>query len=225
MEVPHAVIYVFQIIKFVIMSRKERLCPIAVFMYVLHDRAGDGHSVVGGSASSDLVEKHEGTRRNVVEDHRGLEHLHHEGRLSAGNVVRSTDAGEYLVAVADAGLCGRNERTYLGHKDYEGRLPQEGGLTGHVRTRENNDLLGLIVEIYIIRNELLPCLHHGLDHRMTACLDVDDLALVHLRAAVAVAYREVGKSGEHIKSRKDAAVLLDGGYVGLNRGNQLSIYL
>ena len=38
-------------------------------------------------SAADFVQKHEGTRREVMEDHRGLEHLHHERGFAAGNVV------------------------------------------------------------------------------------------------------------------------------------------
>ena len=60
---------------------------------------------------------------------------------------------------------------------------------------------------------------------MTALLYVDHLAVGHLRTAVAVAYRQVGEAAEHVQTRKDAAVLLDHGDVGLDLGYQLRIYL
>ena len=104
MEVLHAVVYVLKVIKFMVMCSEQRLRSVAVFMDILHDCAGYGHTVVGRSSASDLVQKHQRTGREVVQDHGCLEHLDHECGLSAGDVVRGTHACEYLVAVAEGGF-------------------------------------------------------------------------------------------------------------------------
>ena len=59
---------------------------------------------------------------------------------------------------------------------------------------------------------------------MTPLLYVYYFTRVHLRAAVTVGHGEGRKSGKHIKTRKDTAVLLDRGYIPLYRGDKLSIY-
>ena len=87
MEVLHAVIYVLQVVELVVVGREKRLCPVAIFMYIFHDGAGYRHSVVCGGSAADLVKQHQRAGREVVEDHRSLEHLHHERGFAAGNVV------------------------------------------------------------------------------------------------------------------------------------------
>ena len=225
MIVLHAVIYAFQIVKLMIMSSEQCLRAVSPLVDVLHDRAGDRHTVICGSTSSDLVKKHQRSRRYIVQDHRSLEHLHHEGRLSAGNIVRSTYAGEELVTISDRCLCSRNEGSHLSHQDNKGGLSQKGRLTGHIRTCKDYDLLSLIVKEDVIRHEFLSHLHHCLDHRMTALPDVDDLAVIHLRTAILIAECKVSKTAQHVESGNDAAVLLDHCYIGLDLTDQFCIYL
>ena len=69
------------------MRCEEGLRSVAVFMDIFDDRTCYGHAVIGRGSSADLVEEHQRTGRDVVQDHRCLEHLDHECRLSAGDVV------------------------------------------------------------------------------------------------------------------------------------------
>ena len=225
MEVLHTGIYVLKVVQFVIMGGEQGLCPVAIFMDIFHYGPCNGHSVIGRCASPDLVQKHKRTRRKIVQDHGCLQHLHHEGRLSARNIVRCTYAGEYLVAIADCRCFGRNKAADLCHKHYESCLTQQCRFTGHVRTREDDHLLVPVVKIYVVRDEFLAGLHHGLDDRVTTLLYVYDLAVIHLRAAVVVGKSQIGKAGKHIQARQDAAVLLNHGYIRLNFTNKLRIYL
>ena len=225
MEVPDTAIYVLKVIEFMVMRGEKSLCTVAIFMDIFHDRTRYGHTVIGRSSSAYLVQKHQRTRRDVMQDHRSLQHLHHECGFSAGDVVGSSHTGEYLIAVTESRFGGWHIRSHLSHQDDQRRLTQERRLTGHVRTRKDDYLLLFIIKINVIRNEFLSGLHHGLDDRMTTLLYVDDLAVVHLRTAVIVGQRQVCKSAEHVQSCKDAAVLLDQGNVCLDPGYKLCIYL
>ena len=98
------------------------------------------------------------------------EHLDHEGGLAAGDVVGGADTGKYLVEQADVCRLGGHERAYLGHHGYQGGLPQKGGLTGHVRAGEDDNLLLLAVEVQVVGHVLLPGGHHPLDDRVAALL-------------------------------------------------------
>ena len=60
---------------------------------------------------------------------------------------------------------------------------------------------------------------------MTALLDVDHLAVVHLRTAVTVADCQVCEAAENVNARKYAAVLLDHGHIRLDLGYEGRIYL
>ena len=186
MEVLHTRIYFLKIVELMIVGCEQCLCTFAILMHILHDRPCDGHTVVCRCASSDLVKKHQRARRKIVKDHGRLEHLHHESRFSAGDIVRRTHAGEYLVAIADRRSRSRHETTHLRHQHDQRCLSQEGRLTRHVRTGKDDHLLGIIVKIDVVRNELLARLHHRLDDRMTSLPDIDYLAVVHLRTAISV---------------------------------------
>ena len=107
------------------MRREEGLRTVAVFMDILDYGTGNGHAVIGRGSSADLVEEHQRTGRDIVQDHRCLEHLDHECRLSTGDVVRRTYSCEYLVTVAQSGLCRRDIASDLRHQHYERCLAQK----------------------------------------------------------------------------------------------------
>ena len=60
---------------------------------------------------------------------------------------------------------------------------------------------------------------------MTSLLDVHNLAVVHLRTAIPVAYGKLCKAEKHVKTGNDTAVLLNQGYVFLDLTDKLRIYL
>ena len=125
-EILHAGIYAFQIVEFVIMGGEEGHCPLSVLVDVLHYCTGDGHPVVGGCSPADFIQEDQRTFREIVQDHRSLEHLDHEGGLSAGDIVRGSDPGEKLVEESEPDLVGRHERANLGHQYNEGCLAEKG---------------------------------------------------------------------------------------------------
>ena len=160
-----------------------------------------------------------------MQNHRGLEHLNHEGRLSAGYVVGCSNACEDLVAISDPRLLCRNKTADLSHQNDQGSLTQKGRFTGHIRTGQDNHLLLTVVKVNIIWNEFLSSLHHGFDNRMTALPYIYFLAVIYLRTAISVAHCQISETTQHIKTRKYTAVLLDSSYVGLNCSDKFAIYL
>ena len=160
-----------------------------------------------------------------MEDHRCLEHLHHECGFSARYIVRSSHAGENLVAITYRRRLRRHIAADLGHQHDECSLAEECGFTGHVRTRQDDYLLLLIIKVDIIRYKFLSCRHHCFYDRVTSLLYVDDLTVVDLRTAVPVGDGKVCKSRKHIKTCEYAAVLLNHRYFRLYSRNQSSIYL
>ena len=107
------------------MRCKEGLRTVAIFVDILDYCTCYGHAVIGRGSSAYLVEEHQRTGRDVVQDHRCLEHLDHECRLSTGDVVRRSYSGEYLVTVAQGGLSRRDITSDLRHQHYERRLAQK----------------------------------------------------------------------------------------------------
>ena len=68
-EILHPWIYILQVVEFVIVSSEKGLGSLSIFMDKFNDRAGNGHSVICRSSSSDLIKKHKGARREIMEDH------------------------------------------------------------------------------------------------------------------------------------------------------------
>jgi hypothetical protein len=77
-------------------------------------------------------------RSGLVEDRGGLDHLDHEGRASARQIVGGADAREQPVDDADAGAR-RHEGAHLRQERDQRVLAQEGRLTRHVRAGDQPD--------------------------------------------------------------------------------------
>ena len=97
---------------------------------------GDGKSVVGRRAAADLVEDDQRAFRRLIEDRRGFDHLDHEGRASARQIVRRADAAEQAVHRADMRAFRRNVATHLRHQRDQRVLPQKRRFPRHVRAGE-----------------------------------------------------------------------------------------
>ena len=69
----------------------------------------------------------------LVQDRRGLDHLDHEGRAAARQVVGGADPAEQLVDDADLRRRRRHEGAHLRQHRDQRVLPQVGRLAGHVR--------------------------------------------------------------------------------------------
>ena len=161
------------LVEFVVVSGKERSrLSVLMLVQILHDGPRYAYSVVGGSASSKLVEEHERARSDVVQDVRCLRHLHHERRLAERYVVRCTHTGENLVHHTNPRALCRHETAYLRHQNDECRLAQQSRLTGHVGTGYYHNLLMLRVEHDVVGHILLAHLHLALYHRMATLVYV-----------------------------------------------------
>jgi hypothetical protein len=75
------------------MGGEEAAAAVDV-MNRLDDRPGDGEPVIGGGAAPDLVEDHEAALGRLRQDRGGLDHLDHEGRSPAREIVRRADPAE-----------------------------------------------------------------------------------------------------------------------------------
>src|SRR3546814_17526149 len=82
--------------------------------------------VVSRGAAPDLIEDHEASVRRLREDRRGLDHLDHEGRSPAREVVARPDAAEQSVDKAKSRGRGGPERPRLREDDDPRILAQKG---------------------------------------------------------------------------------------------------
>ena len=223
-EILDPLVLVFKVVELVVVGCEEAFCAVAPLVQVLHKGAGYGHSVVGGRAAANLVQEHQGALGEVVHNHRCLQHFHHKGGFSAGNVVRSANARENLVDIANFSAFGGHEAACLGHQYRKGCLAQEGRFSGHIGACQDYYLAGLAVQHYVVGDVFLPGRHKGLDYRMAALFYVQGEALVQDGAAVVLLRRQFRKSGKNVQFGKDAAVGLDLRDVLLDKGYQVCIY-
>src|SRR4051794_33005845 len=99
-----------------VMSCEERLSA-RLRVDVFDGGPGDGESVVGCGAATDLVEEDERARSGSVEDRGGLGHLDHEGGTAACEIVGGSNAGEDAIDDGESRASGGNPGTHLRHDD------------------------------------------------------------------------------------------------------------
>ena len=170
-----------------------------MLVYVLHDGPGYGDTVVGGGTAAQLVEQHQAARRQVVQDVGGFVHLYHEGRLTHGDVVAGAYTGKYLVHQPDVRTLGRHEAAYLRHEGDERRLAEEGRLTGHVGTGDDDNLLRLAVEHDVVGNIFFANGQLLFNDRMASLMDIEHIVVSYHRTYVVVLTRHVGKGQEAVQ--------------------------
>ncbi len=115
----------------VIVGGEQGAAPVDV-VQMFERRPGDRQAIEGRRAATDLVEDDEAPRRRLVQDGRGLDHLDHEGRAAARQIVGGADAAEQAIDDADGRRLGRHEGTGLRHHRDQRVLAEEGRLAGHV---------------------------------------------------------------------------------------------
>src|SRR5215204_1298042 len=191
--------------------RREQGTAAVFLVQVLDRRPGDREPVEGRGAAADLVEDDERARARLVEDRRRLDHLDHEGRAPAGEVVRRADAREQPVDDADMRLAGGHEGADLGEHDDERVLAQIGRLAAHVRAGDQRDAARLGAracpgarEVAVVRDEgdavAAQC---RLDHRVASARDPEGEAAVDLRPGPILHDGKLGERRRDIDGRED----------------------
>ena len=120
---------------------------------MLYDRPGNGQSVKGTGSPADFIQDQQAVCCGVAQNGRHLCHLHHERTLSAGQIVGSAHTGENPVHNPDFRFVRRHETADLRHQHNERRLPHIGGLSRHIRARDNGNAAGSVIQIGIIGNK------------------------------------------------------------------------
>ena len=185
-----------------VMGGKKRPAAVDV-VQVLQRCPGDGKPIIGRRAAPDLVEDHEGALGCLIEDRRRLDHLDHEGRASARQIVGSAHPAEQPVDGAEMGNRCRNERTHLRQYDDQGILPEIGGFPRHVGAGDEPQPLGLAGNLAAVGDErarrqvLQRCFHHG----MAARRDGEGEGLIDPGPDIAAALGQFGQSRGGIELR------------------------
>ena len=143
------------------------------------------------------------SRRRLGEDRRGLDHLDHEGRTAAREIVGGADAAEQAVDDADPRARGRDEAAGLGeHRDQRG-LAEEGRLAAHVGAGDQPQPV-VRAQREVVGDEALAAVaQRGFDHRVPAPLDFE--ARLVGRAAAASS-RPPRRDGRGLRRRRCRAM-------------------
>ena len=180
-------------------EQRLRLCD-RVGGEILGDGPRDAQAIESRRAAADLVEHHETPGGRVVQDVGRLLHLDHERRVTAGDVVRRTDAREDAIDERNLRRAGRNERTGLRHDGEQRRLPQIRRFPAHVRAGQDHQLRGRAVEADVVRHKRLAGSRGAaLDDGMSSVADDEFGAIMDLRLDVVVRGRRLGKGREHVE--------------------------
>ena len=138
--------------------------------YVFDDRPGKTKSIESTGAAPDLIQDQQAVAGGMAEDVGNFAHFDHKGRLSAGQVVRSADAGKNTVRNRDARAVCRNEAADLSHQDDGGHLPHVGRFSAHVWSGDDRDAVILHIHIGIVGDESI-IRQHPFYYGMTAFFD------------------------------------------------------
>ena len=198
----------FQLGQLVVVGREQGArVPVFALVQKLHDGPGDAQTVEGAGAAPQLIDQDEAARGDVVEDVGRLVHLHHEGALAPGQVVRGPHPGEDAIHHAEPDLAGRDKTAHLGHQHDQAYLPDDGALASHVGAGDQEDLVALDVQVHVVGYEAAIA-ELALHHRVPAGLDVDDVAVVDFRADVGFVLGHFGQAGQHVEAGQTAGDLL-----------------
>ena len=102
-----------QLCDFKVVRRKEREGADRLHEFVA-DGACQRQPVEGRRAASDFVHQNEASVGRLMKNGGRLRHFDHEGRASAGEIVRSADAGVNAVDRTDFCALGRHEAPHPG---------------------------------------------------------------------------------------------------------------
>ena len=155
-------------------------------MQVLDAGPGDREAVEGRRAAADLVEDDQRTRGRLIEDRRRLDHLDHEGRTAAREIVRRADAGEQAVDDRRYARAWPARKSPSAPSARSARSAAVGRFARHVRAGDDGDAPAfgdLAGEIAIVGDEgFARALERRLDDRMASALDRESERGVDLRA-------------------------------------------
>ena len=165
------------------MRREERAAAIDV-VQMLDRGPGDREAVEGRGAAADLVEDDQRPRPAWLRIAAGLDHLDHEGRAAARQIVGGADAAEQPVDDADMRALGRHEGADLREDGDQRVLPQEGALAGHVGAGQQPQPLARPPRSQSLATKRAACsrAQRRLDDRMAAAVDREAGAVVDRRA-------------------------------------------
>ncbi|CDC62015.1 uncharacterized protein BN660_01255 [Clostridium sp. CAG:448] len=195
-----------------IMRGKQRLCADSAAVGILHNGAGNAHSVVSGGSSAHLVVDDQAFRRRIFQNIRHLIHFQHEGGLPRRQVIGCPDAGENLVHNPDMRLRRRHKRADLRKQNDQSRLPHISRFSRHIRSRDQHHPVVPGVKQRVVGHKVTVT-HKLLHHRMPPVADVHLVRHIHHRTDILFFRRHGRKRHINVDLRKQCRRPLDTGTV------------
>ena len=103
----------------------------------------------------------------------------------------------------------RNETSDLCHEGNQGSLSQQGRLTGHVRSGNDDNLLFFCVQIYVVGNILFAQGELLFNDRMPSLTDIQYIIVGHYRTDIPVGFGYTGKRQKAVQPGNLGSIDLD----------------
>src|SRR6185369_11495234 len=167
---------------------------------MLRNSPGDAQSIVGTGPSADLIQENQAAGGRTIQDVSGLDHLHHKGALSGGQIVRGSYSREDAIDQSDAGFGCRHETPDLRQQYDQGNLAEVGAFPRHFGSGEYHQSIALTVKSRVVGYER-QITAELLDDRVAAFQNMDRAALVDKWFDVAMQCGSLGQAGEDVEQR------------------------
>src|SRR5262249_39608100 len=109
---------------------------------------------------------------------------------ATSKVIRCSDSGEDAINQRDLRRTRGNEASHLCQDHDQRGLFEKDALAAHIRTRNDQQPVGRVIDVQVIWNETLA---HHLNNRMAAGADFDLVSLVKLWANKIASCRDLGE--------------------------------
>src|ERR1043166_2854466 len=136
-----------------VVMRCEQCSRFDLVMEKFGDAPGDRQTIERRCPAADLIENHEAALGGIVNDVRGLVHLHHERGLPAREIVVRAHARENAIYQTDLCAHRRHEAPDLRHQNNQRNLADIGRFPRHVRPGHDRQPYAVAVERRIVRNK------------------------------------------------------------------------
>ena len=177
--------------------RSKKCQRMDMLQAVFDDRPGNGHAVKGARAAADFIEDEQAVRRSVLEDIRHFLHFYHKRTLSREDIVAGPNTRKDAVYRANGRVPRRNEGACLGHEDQDCDLAHVRRFAGHIRTRNDQYLVVLVIEGYVVWHKKLIT-QEFFDNRVAAVVDSDAVVTVQAGPHVAVIVSRRGEAAQAV---------------------------
>ena len=113
-------------------------------------------------------------------------HFDHERRLTARQIIRRANASKDAVNDADFCAFRRNKASHMRHQRDERDLTHVCAFTRHVRTRNDEHSVIIVIKKRAVWNKLILSVHACFHNRMTPINDINDTIFGDFRTNIVI---------------------------------------